>query len=80
MKLSFVILILISLSGCMSLTVSNSLLIGSGVTQEKPIEAGISTTGKDIGDAVRAAGWGGPNIGEFKGIVEEFLKERKNRP
>ena len=71
-------LILVLLSGCMSLTIQDSLLVNSTIGQEKPIEAGISTTGKDLGELVKAAGWGGPSLDfeKLQGLIGEWRKLR----
>src|SRR5574343_918639 len=71
---------LAGLTGCMTVTVSNSLLMGSTINQDKPIRAGVSTTGEAIGEVIKAAGWGGPDIGALKDIIEQWLKTKKAVP
>jgi hypothetical protein len=79
-KTIVLLLMALSLSGCMTLTITDSVLISSGITQDKPVRAGLSTTGEALGEIVKAAGWGGPVDAEaLRGILEEYRKLRAQR-
>jgi hypothetical protein len=70
-----VVLLVVCLGGCMSITIQDSLIINSGVAQDKPIRAGVSTTGEAIGEALKAAGYGNPiDVEAIKSVIEEVRK------
>jgi hypothetical protein len=74
------VVLLTALGGCMTVTIQDSIIIGSTVTMDKPIRAGISTTGEAIGEALKAAGYGNPiDIEAIKTAVEEYRKIRATR-
>jgi hypothetical protein len=67
--------VLAVLTGCMTVTVQDSILINSSVAQDKPIRAGLSTTGEAIGEVLKAAGYGNPiDLDAIKTILEEYRK------
>jgi hypothetical protein len=69
------------LCGCMTVNVTDSLLVNSSLSQEKPIRAGVSTTGEALGELIKAAGWGGPalDVETLTGLIEEYRKLRAQR-
>lgn len=67
--------VLAVLTGCMTVTVTDSLLINSSLTQDKPVRAGMSTTGEAVGEMIKAAGYGNPiDIEAIKAAIEEYRK------
>jgi hypothetical protein len=82
-RILIVLWVAFGMAGCMSMTnnydLSNSIMISSG-NQDKPVDAGISTTGKDVGDAIKAAGWGGPglpSIDEVRSLLDRIQSRNK---
>ena len=69
------LLLLVMIQACTTITITNSLLVNTTLTQDRPVRAGISTTGEDIGEALKAAGFGNPvSIEDLKDIVAEYRR------
>ena len=67
------------LAGCMTVEVHDSLLVNSSVEQDKPVRAGLSTTGEAIGEALKAAGYGSPiSLDDLKAAIQEYRKLKES--
>jgi hypothetical protein len=76
---ALIAVLLLGVSGCMTVSITDSIVMG-GINQDKPIRAGVSTTGEAIGEAIKAAGYGGFNMDIGKAIEDlKALRELRNK-
>lgn len=71
---------IISVMGCSTTNLSNCILVNSTLSQDKPIRAGISTTGEALGEMIKAAGFGNPiSIDEIKQMIDALKSLRQQQ-